>query len=133
MAGLVQRVWIGPARGDPPRSRSGRGARGPHKRMGSMYDGCTTRVRAADGYTAPVPIHSGVRQGCPLSPIVFDFAIDSVLRAVTAIDAGFDLSGLRFSTLAYADDIALVADSPEGMQRLLAAAEDRASSVGLAI
>jgi len=98
---------------------------------GSMYDGCTTRVRTADGYTAPVPIRSGVRQGCPLSPIVFDFAIDSVLRAVTAVDAGFDLSGLRFSTLAYADDIALVADSPEGMRRLLAAAEDGASSVGL--
>jgi len=100
---------------------------------GSMCDECTTRVRTADGYTAPISIRSGVRQGCPLSPIVFDFAIDSVLRAVTAIDAGFDLSGLRFSTLAYADDIALVADSPEGMRRLLAAAEDRASSVGLAI
>ncbi|KAL6416674.1 hypothetical protein ACFW04_013250 [Cataglyphis niger] len=49
----------------------------------SMYDGCTTRVRAADGLTAPIPVRSGVRQGCPLSPIIFDLAIDSVLRAVT--------------------------------------------------
>ncbi|XP_070166141.1 uncharacterized protein [Polyergus mexicanus] len=97
----------------------------------SMYEGCTTRVRAADGFTDPIPVRSGVRQGCPLSPIVFDLAIDSVLRAITDVDAGFDLLGSRFSVLAYADDIALVADTPEGMQRLLAAAEDGASSVGL--
>ncbi|KAL6416686.1 hypothetical protein ACFW04_013235 [Cataglyphis niger] len=97
----------------------------------SMYDGCTTRVRAADGLTAPIPVRSGVRQGCPLSPIIFDLAIDSVLRAVTDVDAGYDLLGSRVSILAYADDIALVADTPGGMQRLLAAAEEGASSVGL--
>ncbi|XP_072758320.1 uncharacterized protein [Anoplolepis gracilipes] len=97
----------------------------------SMYDGCSTRVRAAEGYTAPVPIRSGVRQGCPLSPVVFDLAIDSVLRAVTDVDAGFDLLGYRFNTFAYADDIALVAETPEGMRRLLAVAELEASSVGL--
>lgn len=97
----------------------------------SMYDGCSTRVRTAEGYTTPVPIRSGVRQGCPLSPIVFDLTIDSVLRAVTAVDVGFDLLGSRHSVVAYADDIALVADSPEGMRRLLAVAEDAATSVGL--
>ncbi|XP_025262540.1 uncharacterized protein LOC112637315 [Camponotus floridanus] len=97
----------------------------------SMYDGCSTRVRTAEGYTTPVLIRSGVRQGCPLSPIVFDLAIDSVLRAVTAVDVGFDLLGSRHSIVAYADDIALVADTPEGMRRLLAVAEGAASSVGL--
>ncbi|KMQ81666.1 reverse transcriptase rna-dependent dna polymerase subfamily, partial [Lasius niger] len=96
-----------------------------------MYDGCSTRVRTAEGYTAPVPIRSGVRQGCPLSPIIFDLAIDPVLRAVTDVDAGLDLLGLRQNVLAYADDIALVANSPEGMRRLLAAAEDAASLAGL--
>ncbi|KAL6417132.1 hypothetical protein ACFW04_012960 [Cataglyphis niger] len=88
----------------------------------SMYDGCTTRVRAADGLTAPIPVRSGVQQDCPLSPIVFDLAIDLVLRAVTDVNAGYDLLGSRVSILAYADDIALIADTPEGMQRLLAAA-----------
>ncbi|EFN63450.1 hypothetical protein EAG_10646, partial [Camponotus floridanus] len=62
-----------------------------------------------------------VRLVCPLSPIVFDLAINSVLRAVTAVDAGFDLLGSRHSVVTYADDIALVADSPEGMRRLLVA------------
>ena len=97
----------------------------------SMYDNCTTRVRTVDGYTAPIPIRSGVRQGCPLSPIAFDLAIDSVLRAATAVEAGYELNGVKWSVMAYADDIALVSDTPEGMQRLLAAVEGEALSVGL--
>ncbi|XP_039309676.1 uncharacterized protein LOC120358702 [Solenopsis invicta] len=54
----------------------------------SMYDGCTTRVRTADGYTAPIPIRSGVKQGCPLSPIVFNIAINSVVHAATEMNVG---------------------------------------------
>ncbi|XP_012529645.3 serine/arginine repetitive matrix protein 2 [Monomorium pharaonis] len=97
----------------------------------SMYDGCTTRVRAADGFTAPIRIRSGVKQGCPLSPIVFNIAIDSVLRATTEFDDGYRLHGHRWSTLAYADDIALLSSTPEGMRRLLNAVEREAASVGL--
>ncbi|XP_011883906.1 PREDICTED: uncharacterized protein LOC105571048, partial [Vollenhovia emeryi] len=96
----------------------------------SMYDDCTTRVNTVDGFTAPIPIRSGVRQGCPLSPITFDLAIDSVLRAATAVGAGYDLGGATWAVMAYADDIALVADTPEGMKRLLAAIEDEAASAG---
>lgn len=97
----------------------------------SMYDGCTTRVRTVDGLTVPIPIRSGVRQGCPLSPITFDLAIDSVLRAATDVDAGHALLGGKWAVMAYADDIALVSSTPEGMERLLAAVEREAASVGL--
>lgn len=99
---------------------------------GSMYDGCTTRVRTVDGFTGPIPIRSGVRQGCPLSPIIFDLVIDSVVRAAADIgDVGYDMFGNAFNILAYADDLALIADTPEGMRRLLTAVELEAASVGL--
>jgi len=97
----------------------------------SMYDGCTTRVRTAEGHTAPIPIRSGVRQGCPLSPIIFNLAIDSVVRAAAESDDGYPLHGSTWSALAYADDIALLAQTPEGMERVLASVEAEAASVGL--
>ncbi|RLU16755.1 hypothetical protein DMN91_010823 [Ooceraea biroi] len=99
---------------------------------GSMYDGCTTRVRAVDGFTAPIPIRSGVRQGCPLSPIIFDLVIDSVVRAAAELaDVGYDILGQTFNILAYADDLALIARTPEGMRQLLTAVELEAGRVGL--
>lgn len=99
---------------------------------GSMYDGCTTRVRTADGYTEPIPIRSGVRQGCPLSPIIFNLVIDSVVRAAAEIDeVGYFFLNNNFNILAYADDLALVSSTPEGMRRLLTAVEVEARSVGL--
>ena len=97
----------------------------------SMYDGCTTRVRTAEGHTAPIPIRSGVRQGCPLSPIVFNLAIDSVVRVAAEADDGYSLHGNTWSALAYADDVALLAQTPEGMGRMLASVEAEAASVGL--
>lgn len=98
----------------------------------SMYDGCTTRVRTADGFTAPISIRSGVRQGCPLSPIIFDLTIDSVVRAAADTeDVGYAFHDSRFNILAYADDLALIAETPEGMRRLLAAVEREAKTVGL--
>jgi len=97
----------------------------------SMYDGCTTRVRTAEGHTAPIPIRSGVRQGCPLSPIIFNLAIDSVVRVAAESSDGYSLHGSTWSALAYADDIALLARTPEGMERMLASVEAEAASVGL--
>ena len=97
----------------------------------SMYDGCTTRVRTAEGHTAPILIRSGVRQGCPLSPIIFNLAIDSVVRVAAESSDGYSLHGSTWSALAYADDIALLARTPEGMERMLASVEAEAASVGL--
>ena len=56
---------------------------------------------------------------------------DLVLREIQLTGEGFVLSDRRYTTLAYADDVAVIADSPEGMERILAAAERGARAVGL--
>ena len=97
----------------------------------NMYSGVTTRVRTRDGLTAPIAIQSGVRQGCPLSPDVFNLTLEVVLREIQRTGEGYVLGGRRHTTLAYADDLAVISDSPDGMMRLLAAAERGARAVGL--
>ena len=87
-----------------------------------MYSGVTTRVRTRDGLPAPIAIQSGVRQGCPLSLHIFNLTLEIVLREIQRTGEGYILGDRRHTTLAYADDLAVIADSPDGMMRLLAAA-----------
>ena len=96
-----------------------------------MYSGMTTRVRTRDGLTPPIAIQSGVRQGGPLSPDVFNLTLEIVLRAIQQTGECYLLVGRRHTTLAYADDLAVISDSPDGMMRLLATSEMGAGAVGL--
>uniref|UniRef100_A0A8C4W9S7 ribonuclease H n=1 Tax=Gopherus evgoodei TaxID=1825980 RepID=A0A8C4W9S7_9SAUR len=84
-----------------------------------LYEDCSTTIRSVEGETAEILIHSGVKQGCPLSPIIFNLAMEPLLRAISDRTDGFDLHGERVSILAYADDLVLIADVPERLQSML--------------
>jgi hypothetical protein len=70
--------------------------------------------------TQDIPLHSGVRQGCPMSPLLFILVIECLNRAVyhdtdalgIVIAPGVDVRGLFF-----ADDIAFMARSWKSHQR----------------
>ncbi|CAM4585880.1 unnamed protein product [Lepidochelys kempii] len=96
-----------------------------------MYEGCSTTIRSVEGETAEIPIRCGVKQGCPLSPIIFNLAMEPLLRAISKGAGGFNLHGERVSVLAYADDLVLTADDPENLQRMLDATSRVADWMGL--
>jgi len=61
----------------------------------------------------------GVRQGCVLSPLLFDLFIDSMAREAKALGLGVDVGGQLVAILLYADDVVLLAKSQEDLQKLL--------------
>lgn len=99
-----------------------------------LYDGATTQAKTTNGLTEPISITSGVKQGCPLSPIVFNLAIEPLIRSIRALSqrTAYQLvGGTRLQLLAYADDLCLVSNTKEGLQDLLNVAATVADWCGL--
>ena len=92
------------------------------------------QVCTPDGISELIHSTIGVKQGCPLSPTLFGIYVDEVSDYIErGGDRGSQLAGTWISLLLYADDIVLISDSPEGMQRHLDALHTFASDSGLSV
>ncbi|OMJ11382.1 RNA-directed DNA polymerase from mobile element jockey [Smittium culicis] len=79
-----------------------------------MYDAPKIAVRAGNEVSNPTEYLCGVRQGCPASPILFDFYINDIFKGVR----GVRVPGLtsRIPGLLFADDAVLLDESSAGLQ-----------------
>ena len=69
-------------------------------------------------YSTEKPVNKGVRQGGILSPFLFKLYIDDLITRISSKDIGCRLGFLRMNIIAYADDLALLADSRENLSQL---------------
>lgn len=78
----------------------------------------------------------GVRQGCPLSPLLFGLFLDGLSEylATTCPDDGVLLTGgHRVRDVVYADDVNLLACTPESLRRLLDALAAFSAGTGMTV
>ena len=106
-----------------------------------LYRNTKVKVRSPDGDTEYFDIVAGVLQGDTLAPYLFIICLDYVLR--TSIDKirenGFELTKKRsrrypaatITNADYADDIAILANTPDQAETLLHSLERAAASIGL--
>ncbi|VDM03375.1 unnamed protein product [Schistocephalus solidus] len=86
----------------------------------TYYSSSTARVLVHNNLSQAFNIQSGVRQGFILSPILFNYAIDWLLRKALHEGDSVDLAtGCRLADLDYADDIALLALSFGDLQSMV--------------
>jgi hypothetical protein len=64
-------------------------------------------------------IAKGVRQGCCLSPLLFNIFVNDLALLLKELGVGVPLGGDLMNVLMFADDMVLVADSPEELQKLM--------------
>jgi len=85
-----------------------------------IYTGSTTRVKIGKAHTDTVECQRGVKHGCPLSPILFDLALEQLVSGIAGEDVGYNIGGdEKVAVLAYTDDLCLMAESAEELQRML--------------
>ena len=79
----------------------------------NRYAGQKATVRTGHGTTDCFQIGKGVRQGCILSPCLFNFYAEYIMRnaGLEEAQAGIKIAGRNINNLRYADDITLMAES----------------------
>jgi hypothetical protein len=88
---------------------------------------------AADGGEATVHLRRGVKQGDPTSPLLFTAVIEPLLLALED-QTGYTISeDLAVSSLAFADDLVLLVDTPDQAKAQLLAAEAYLGGLGMSI
>ena len=81
----------------------------------NLYSGQEATVRTGHGTTGWFKIGKGVRQGYILSPCLFDFYAEYIMRntGLEEAQAGIKIAGRNINNLRYADDTTLMAESKE--------------------
>ena len=89
--------------------------------MRNLYAGQEATVRAGHGTTHWFQIGKGVRQGCILSPCLFNLYAKYVIRnaGLDKAQTGIKIARRNINNLRYADDTTLMAESEEEIKSLL--------------
>ncbi|KAH6577376.1 hypothetical protein BASA60_004066 [Batrachochytrium salamandrivorans] len=82
----------------------------------ALYTSSSARARAGALLSDPFPVQRGVRQGCPLSGLLFNLFINDILDGVAPITVpGLPQDTNPIRRLMYADDVAVFADSEKSL------------------
>ena len=87
----------------------------------NLYSGQEATVRTGHGTTDWFQIGKGVRQGCILSPCLFNFYAKYIMQnaRLDEAQAGIKIAGRKITNLRYAHDTTLMAESEEELKSLL--------------
>ena len=98
----------------------------------NLYEGQEATVRTGHGTTDGFQVGKGVRQGCILSPCLFNFYAEYIMRNAGLEEAqgGIKIARRNNNSLRYADDTILMAESKE-LKSLLMKVKAESQKVGL--
>uniref|UniRef100_A0A4W2D4R8 RNA-directed DNA polymerase n=1 Tax=Bos indicus x Bos taurus TaxID=30522 RepID=A0A4W2D4R8_BOBOX len=99
----------------------------------NLYAGQEATVRTGHGTTDWFQIGKGVRQGCILSPCLFNLYAEYIMRntGLEETQTGIKIAGRNINNLRYADDTTLMAESEEELKSLLMKVKVESEKVGL--
>ena len=76
---------------------------------------------------------TGLKQGDPLSPILFNLALQKVIQSIKMVPSFIKIGEEQLNILAYADDIALIGKNEIEIRKLFVEMENTARNFGLQI
>ena len=99
----------------------------------NLYAGQEAIVKSGHGTTDGFQIGKGVRQGCILSPCLFNLYAECILQndELEEAQAGIKIARRNINNLRYADDTTLGAESEEELKSLLMKVKEESEKVGI--
>ena len=103
------------------------------KQHTNLYAGQEATIRTGYGTTDCFQIGKRVRQGCLLSPCLFNFYARYIMQnaRLDEVQAGIKITGRNINTLRYADDTTLTVESEEELKSHLMKVKEESEKVGL--
>ena len=98
----------------------------------NLYWEQTAGIRIEDKISTYTQIKRGVRQGCVLSPDLFNLYSEQILREIKDLK-GLVIGGYNMNNLRYADDTVLISDSRDQLQEILDKVVEESAKRGLSI
>ena len=99
----------------------------------AIYSDDSIQAMVNNVTTRPIFLGRGLRQGCSLSPLLFALYIAEMGQAIHKSAEGFTVQNVIVSGLFFADDLSLLARTPEGLIRLLSLVYDHAKRLKMEI
>ena len=99
----------------------------------NLYAGQEATVRTGHGTTDWFQIGKGVRQGCILSPCLFNFYVEYTMQnaVLEEAQARIKIAGRNINNLIYVHDTTLMAESEEELKSFLMKVKEESEKVGL--
>ena len=102
----------------------------PCTTVGRLYWEQSACVRTESGVASGFEVGRGVRQGCVLSPNLFNLCTERMFGEVEDV-RGINIGGVNVDSLRCADDAVLLAEGPVFLQALLAAVRGEGKPYGM--
>lgn len=100
----------------------------------NLYINNTAVVKIENQTSQEFHTEKGVRQGCILSPILFNIYAEYIMKKVfSAYNRGIRIAGLNLNNLRYADDTTILANSLVNLESIFKLIEDESVKLGLHI
>ena len=98
----------------------------------NLYANQKATVRTEFGETEQFDIGKGVRQGCILSPLLFNIYAENIMRDVLdKWEGGVSIGGRVITNLRYADDTTLIAGTKEDLTEIMERVRKTSEKAGL--
>lgn len=96
------------------------------------YEGSQARI-VMDKIGPDFAVRRGVKQGDPLSPILFNCALEEVFRTLDWGNIGVKINGVFLSNLRFADDVVLFSESEQELSEMITSLNEAGKEAGLTI
>ena len=101
--------------------------------IAAMYTKTEYSIKLKTGRSTNIQSNLGLKQGCPLSPMLFNLYIDDIEKVFDDSCCPIEFQNKNINHFLYADDLVLISESREGLQNSLDRVHHFANSKHLTI